>query len=115
MNQMLFYGRKTTPLKKLLLLHMAAGNKLIEYTATGNPVSFVTNLEKELTGLIVGIEPVQSGSGDPSPENVRPITGWTGANVYRTGKNLFDIDDKTEIGWAALADDIKENLISLPV
>lgn len=29
----------------------------------------------------VSIEPVQSGSGDPSPTNVRPISGWTGANV----------------------------------
>ena len=36
------------------------------------------------------VEPVQAGTGDPSPDNVRPITGWTGAEVYRTGKNLFD-------------------------
>lgn len=41
--------------------------------------------------LTVGIEPVQAGSGDPSPTNVRPITGWTGCNVVRTGgKNLVD-------------------------
>lgn len=32
--------------------------------------------------VTVGIEPVQSGSGDPSPDNVRPISGWTGANIY---------------------------------
>ena len=31
--------------------------------------------------LKVGIEPVQAGSGDPSPSNVRPISGWTGAKV----------------------------------
>jgi hypothetical protein len=31
--------------------------------------------------LTVNIEPVQSGSGDPSPDNIRPITGWTGVNV----------------------------------
>lgn len=43
-----------------------------------------------LKGLTVNIEPVQSGSGDPSPEeNVRPISGWTGAKVARTGKNLL--------------------------
>lgn len=40
--------------------------------------------------LVANIDPVQSGSGDPSPDNVRPISGWTGMNVYRTGKNLFD-------------------------
>lgn len=40
--------------------------------------------------LTVQIEPVQSGSGDPSPDNVRPISGWTGCEVSRCGKNLFD-------------------------
>lgn len=35
--------------------------------------------------LVVGIDPVQTGTGDPAPDNVRPITGWTGANVYRSG------------------------------
>ena len=33
--------------------------------------------------LTVNIEPVQTGSGDPSPQNVRPISGWTGASIYR--------------------------------
>lgn len=41
--------------------------------------------------LTVTIEAVQSGTGDPSPDNVRPISGWTGANVTRTGKNLFQL------------------------
>lgn len=40
--------------------------------------------------IVAEINPVQSGSGDPSPDNIRPITGWTGANVTRTGKNLFN-------------------------
>lgn len=40
-------------------------------------------------GLQIAIDPVQSGSGDPSPSNVRPITGWTGANVTVAGKNLI--------------------------
>ena len=39
--------------------------------------------------LIVEIVPAQSGSGVPSPDNVRPISGWTGANVYVAGKNLL--------------------------
>lgn len=40
--------------------------------------------------LVVDIEPVQSGTGDPSPDNVRSITGWTGANVTRTSKNVLN-------------------------
>lgn len=37
---------------------------------------------KPLKECVIGIEPVQSGTGDPSPDNVRPISGWTGANIY---------------------------------
>lgn len=33
-------------------------------------------------GLTLNLEPTQSGSGDPSPSNIRPISGWTGANVW---------------------------------
>ena len=38
----------------------------------------------------VAVRAVQSGSGDPSPDNVRPISGWSNAKIYGTGKNLFD-------------------------
>lgn len=40
--------------------------------------------------LKVYIEPVQEGSGDPSPDNVRPISGHTGVEVYDTGANVWD-------------------------
>lgn len=36
------------------------------------------------------IEPVQEGSGEPSPENVRPIHGWDKVGMVRCGKNLLD-------------------------
>ncbi|MBQ9720593.1 MAG: hypothetical protein IJV64_07855, partial [Oscillospiraceae bacterium] len=39
---------------------------------------------------VVNIEPVQSGSGDPSPTNVRPISGWTGATIKRYGTDESD-------------------------
>lgn len=37
------------------------------------------------------IVPVQDGEGDPSPDNIRPISGYTGAKIKITGKNLFDV------------------------
>ena len=58
-------------------------------TAAGNIAVFNTKYRRNLKSLVVQLEPIQSGSGDPSPDNVRPITGWTGATVYRTGKNLW--------------------------
>lgn len=35
------------------------------------------------------IEPVQSGSGDPSPDNIRPITGYESVSLFHSGKNLI--------------------------
>lgn len=37
---------------------------------------------KPLKSLKVAINPVQSGSGEPSPQNVRPISGWSAVNVH---------------------------------
>lgn len=69
----------------------------VEQTTTATtigPVAFATfnasAAGMPLKGLTVDIEPVQAGSGDPSPDNVRPISGWTGCNVTRAGKNLIN-------------------------
>ena len=40
---------------------------------------------------VISILPAQTGSGDSSPENVRPISGRTAVTVTRTGKNLLDV------------------------
>lgn len=45
--------------------------------------------------LSVSLAPVQEGEGTPSPENVRPIHGWTGARIDRTGVNLWDEEWET--------------------
>ena len=57
---------------------------------TGAVASITDGTALLMPSLKVGIEPVQEGSGDPGPENIRPISGWTEANVTRSGKNLFD-------------------------
>ena len=49
-----------------------------------------------LKSCMVAIEPVQSGSGDPSPSNVRPISGLTECNVTRDGENHWD--EQWEVG-----------------
>lgn len=47
-------------------------------TYTGDIVT-IDNSEgiTEIQSLKVTLEPIQSGSGTPSPDNVRPISGWT--------------------------------------
>lgn len=47
-------------------------------TASGAVASFPDGADGlPLKKLVVNIEPVQAGSGDPSPQNVRPIGGYT--------------------------------------
>lgn len=51
-------------------------------TASGAIASFPDGSDLfDYLSCVVDIEPIQSGSGTPSPDNVRPITGWTGCNV----------------------------------
>ena len=52
-------------------------------TVTGNPISVSDALAKPAESLTIEILPQQSGSGDPSPDNVRHISGWSNVNVYR--------------------------------
>ena len=60
-------------------------------TSSGSIASFSDGADNmPMKSLVVDIEPVQSGSGDPSPDNVRPISGWTGVTAQRTGENFFD-------------------------
>ena len=63
-----------------------------ELDVSGSIASFQTNLAEDLSRLTVSIEPVQSGSGDPSPSNIRPISGHTEAVVTRTEKNWLPND-----------------------
>ena len=59
-------------------------------TLTNVPIASFTAVSAALRELVISIDPVQSGSGDPSPDNVRPISGWTGANLHITRSNLYD-------------------------
>lgn len=70
-------------------------------TASGAIANFPDGADDMVMHHVVAeINPVQSGSGDPSPDNIRPITGWTGVNVTRTGKNLFPIQIEPLRAWA---------------
>ena len=82
-----------SPTKKLMVLGAIAGGKAVEDTATGNPLTFITDVSKPLKSLLIPFTPQQDGTGDPSPSNIRSILPWNGLNVFHAGKNLFDISD----------------------
>lgn len=67
-----------TGLEKLLRWNsMRGGISTQEATTTGNPATFETTLVRPLVKCEAAFAPVQEGTGDPSPSNVRPINGWT--------------------------------------
>lgn len=90
---MINMGPETNALRRLIWLrgNPATGGVGSPLTVSGpTPLLMPGAVAKPLKKATFAIEPVQSGSGDPSPSNVRPITGWTAANVTVSGRNLLD-------------------------
>lgn len=75
------------------------------YEAAGNPI--VLPEYKTLEKLEIKFSPKQAGTGDPSPDNVRPISGYDEVSVNVRGKNLLDMplpysfspDTSTRFSW----------------
>lgn len=55
---------------------------------SGNPVTCYPVAGYPL-GVVASWEPTQAGTGDPSPENIRPISGRDAVSVERCGENLI--------------------------
>ena len=49
---------------------------------SGEMASFETDSVNNVSSLKVNMEPIQEGSGTPSPTNIRPIRGHSGVNAY---------------------------------
>lgn len=83
----------------------------------GSVIKFNATEELPFLKCIVDIEPVQSGSGDPSPDNVRPISGWSEAKVMRTGVNWYPIsigaDDWQSFNSGSLSNNNGELIVSM--
>ena len=68
--------------------------------ASGAIASFTTRRAAPIAELTANIVPIQSGTGDPSPTNIRPISGWTGANVHvADGADPHVVDNVYAISW----------------
>lgn len=75
----------------------------IEKTISGTMVHITDALAKAALSVLVNITPIQPGSGDPAPDNVRPISGRTGLSVYVSPTQ--DPDDATtySVDWTSEA------------
>lgn len=74
-------------------------------TVTGELVTIESDGSLAVKSLEVSLEPIQAGSGTPSPTNIRPISGRTEVVTYRTDEQLY-IPSNTKIGknWIMSAD-----------
>lgn len=64
---------------------------MVTDTASGAIASFPDGSDLlPAKSLIANIVPKQSGSGTPSPDNVRPISGWESVEVVQASRNLFN-------------------------
>lgn len=85
-------------------LFVSAGeqsNKFLTPTYADGIAQFQAQRAQSLTGLTVRIDPIQEGTGDPSPTNIRPISGRTGLTVtVQSGdtQNTYPISWQTEAG-----------------
>lgn len=80
---------------------------IIISNASNSVASFSDGAEYNAVGLVAEFAPYQEGTGDPSPENIRPIHGWTGLDIIACGKNQFDIN-KATLGAYIVAEGITE-------
>lgn len=62
-----------------------SGNPVVCYPVAGYPL-----------GVKAKWEPAQEGSGTPSPENIRPISGRDAVKVERCGENLLPFGERIE-------------------
>lgn len=62
--------------------------RLITQVVNSDIAHFTTNISNPLNSLKVYFSPIQNGSGDPTPDNIRQFAGWTGVNVKHAKKNI---------------------------
>ena len=69
----------------------------LESPTPANPLTFRSNMTTKLKEGKVYFTPIQEGTGDPSPDNVRPILGWDGITVTISKDNVWD--EQWELGY----------------
>lgn len=90
------------------------GNRVVDalcppLSESGNPVTCYPVGGTPL-GVTARWEPQQTGSGDPSPENIRSIVGRDAIKVERCGVNLIDAPDYIDTSVGIVRVDLNNRL-----
>ena len=78
-----------------------SGNHVVCYPVAGYPL-----------GVKASWEPMQEGTGTPSPENIRPIKGRDSVKVERCGANLSKISDISTPNKALIAVELPTEIVT---
>lgn len=62
---------------------------------SGSTVTISDGIDGHALDITASWTPTQAGSGDPSPENIRPISGRDKITLTRCGRNLWSYGDLT--------------------
>ena len=69
--------------RRMLLIN----GRIEEISASGNPLVFNTNIVDNLVSYNIVITPIQNGTGEASPENIRAISGKNGIIITHQNDN----------------------------
>lgn len=76
------------------------------YNVIGNPAIVHSPALAPIENMKIYFQPIQEGTGTPSPENIRAINGWTSINAYQSSTNLLPFEDVITEGWTNTADGV---------
>lgn len=67
-------------------------NTKVELEEDAPTLRFFSNGKDVASSLKISVLPVQDGTGDPSPENPRDISGWSEVNIWQAAEYDEDAD-----------------------
>lgn len=85
---------------------------IIISSAEGTVASFSDGAEYDAVSVIAHFEPYQEGTGDPSPDNIRPISGWTGLNILTSDEDTTN-PTTIPISWQTEAGEVYGGYVDL--
>ena len=88
-------GVSPTMLRRWRGADVPTGREYTE-TASGAALLALDNAQGQIesVALEMGCRAKQAGTGDPSPENIRAISGRESVEIAACGKNLYDVNDR---------------------
>ena len=72
----------------------------LTHTVSADVAQFRSADKANVESLKLSITPVQNGSGDPAPDNIRPIAGWTYVDAFASNKNLWNDEWYKQGDWS---------------